>query len=63
MTPLSTKSVDTSVPWYKNQKIQHKKFGPGIVTEVEKIGDGEFYVTAIFKIGKKKILSSFIEPA
>lgn len=57
------KPMDEAATWYKNQKIQHKKFGSGIVTEVEKIGDGEFYVTAIFKIGKKKILSSFIEPA
>lgn len=49
--------------WYKNQKVVHKKFGPGIVTEVERVSNDEFYITAIFKIGKKKILSTFLQPA
>lgn len=51
----------SNIPWYKNQKVNHKKFGPGIVIEVEKVTDEEFYVTAIFKIGKKKILSTFLQ--
>lgn len=47
--------------WYKNQSVNHKKFGRGIVTDVEPSSEGNFHVTAIFKEGKKKILSSFLE--
>lgn len=50
-------------PWQKNQRVSHKKFGMGIVTDIERINETDFYVTAIFKLGKKKILSSFLEKA
>lgn len=47
--------------WKKNDRVRHKTFGIGIVTTVEKAHDKEFYITAIFKTGKKKILSSFLQ--
>ena len=47
-------------PWYKNQTVKHQKFGTGLVTDVEKAPDNDFYVTALFKEGKKKILSKFL---
>ena len=62
-TPTPSADPQPIGPWNKNQKVTHKKFGMGIITEVEKIGDNEFYVTAIFKLGKKKILSNFLEQA
>ncbi len=58
----ASKPAPVATPWFKNQRISHKKFGPGIITEVERVSSDEFYVTAIFKIGKKKILSTFLKP-
>ncbi|MFH1832166.1 MAG: UvrD-helicase domain-containing protein [bacterium] len=50
--------------WQKNQSVFHKKFGLGVITDIEpaNIPDkkDEYYITAIFKIGKKQILSSFL---
>jgi DNA helicase-2/ATP-dependent DNA helicase PcrA len=46
--------------WAKNQTVHHAKFGTGIVTEVEKAEGDDFYITALFRIGKKKILSGFL---
>lgn len=54
-------TLSTTNAWAKNQKVMHKKFGMGIITDVEKISESEFYITAIFKLGKKKILSNFLE--
>lgn len=48
-------------PWYKNQSVNHKKFGVGIVLDVEPASDGNFNVTALFREGKKKILSTFLQ--
>lgn len=63
-SPTAATTIKKSnAPWYKNQKVAHKKFGPGIVTDVEKASEDDYYITAIFKIGKKKILSTFLEPA
>ena len=53
-------AAKTAAPWYKNQTVMHQKFGRGIVTEVEKAPDNDFYVTALFKEGKKKILGKFL---
>jgi len=56
-----TKPFKTLGGWGKNQKVYHKKFGMGIVTDVQPASKkDEFQVTAIFKVGKKKILSSFL---
>jgi DNA helicase-2/ATP-dependent DNA helicase PcrA len=56
----ATTTRSSNAPWYKNQTVKHQKFGAGIVTDVEKAPDNDFYVTAIFKDGKKKILSKFL---
>lgn len=47
-------------PWRKNQTVYHKKFGVGIVTQVEKIDKDNYYITARFREGEKKIVSSFL---
>ena len=63
-TPVFKPSVaHHAMPWYKNQSVMHQKFGTGIVTEVEKAPDDDFYVTALFKSGKKKILGKFLNPS
>ena len=46
--------------WKKNQPVQHKKFGLGIIKKIEKQGENTF-ITAHFKIGTKKIKSSFLQ--
>jgi DNA helicase-2/ATP-dependent DNA helicase PcrA len=46
--------------WTKNQTVFHTKFGVGIITDVEKAPEDDVYITALFKGGKKKILSSFL---
>lgn len=53
---------DSDVKWQKNQIVFHKTFGRGIITNVEKrIGEDEYFITAIFSSGAKKILSKFLE--
>lgn len=54
MTPAS------SCPWKKNDGVIHQKFGHGIITGVETADEEEFYLTIIFKVGQKKILSKFV---
>lgn len=46
--------------WEKNQLILHKTFGTGIITKVEKKDNAQFYITAIFKCGEKRVLSDFL---
>lgn len=60
--PVTTQSESTQSMggWTKNQTVHHDKFGTGIVTSVEKAEGDDFYITALFRIGKKKILSSFL---
>jgi DNA helicase-2/ATP-dependent DNA helicase PcrA len=63
--PYSTKASgptasSSTAAWYKKQTVYHEKFGTGVVTDVEKAPDQEFYVTVIFKAGQKKILSKFL---
>lgn len=60
-TPISMASSSFSGGgWAKNQTVQHAKFGTGIVVLVEKADGDEYYITALFRAGKKKILSSFL---
>jgi DNA helicase II / ATP-dependent DNA helicase PcrA len=62
--PITTSSMSSSgikTPFFKKQTVYHAKFGPGIVTDVEKAPDEDYYVTALFKVGKKKILGKFLE--
>ncbi len=60
-TTTGTAPAGPKAKWYKKQTVYHQKFGPGIVTDVEKAPDNDFYVTAIFKLGQKKILGRFLE--
>lgn len=58
------KTIDTAKKsgiWAKNQAVHHDTFGTGIVVEVEKAPEDDFYVTALFKLGKKKILGRFLK--
>ena len=55
------KTMKNTCGWKKNQLISHKKFGAGIVKKVERKTENEYYITATFKCGQKKILSSFLQ--
>lgn len=57
----TTPAKKSAATWAKNQNVYHQKFGTGIVTEVERAPDNDFYVTALFRAGKKKLLGSFLE--
>jgi ATP-dependent DNA helicase UvrD/PcrA len=46
--------------WKKYQPVSHEKFGLGIIKKVEKQGENTF-VTAQFKVGVKKIKSTFLQ--
>jgi len=59
--PTFRKKTTTPSFKTKNMQVKHKKFGLGIVVEVQPAPDNQEYITAIFKVGKKKILSSFLE--
>ncbi|QQR49625.1 UvrD-helicase domain-containing protein [bacterium] len=60
---FSTNATTPTGTWYKNQLVEHVKFGKGIVTHVEKADGDTYHVTAIFQSGSKKILSSFLKKA
>ncbi|MFA5306955.1 MAG: UvrD-helicase domain-containing protein [Candidatus Babeliales bacterium] len=61
MRPTPASAAKTArTPWAKNQTVFHQKFGVGIITDVEKAPEQDFYITALFKCGKKKILASFL---
>jgi len=47
--------------WTKNKVVYHAKFGVGIVSEIERAPEDDFYITVLFKAGKKKILGRFLE--
>jgi len=57
----SVSKASSSVPWIKNQTVHHEKFGTGIIVEVQRADDSDFYITALFSAGKKKVLSRFLE--
>ncbi|MFC1845767.1 ATP-dependent helicase [Candidatus Dependentiae bacterium] len=46
--------------WKKNQPVQHKKFGVGVVQKIEQKTAGTVYLTVKFKSGKKKLDSKFV---
>lgn len=58
---INTPAKKQGQAWAKNQNVYHQKFGAGIVTEVERAPDNDFYVTALFRAGKKKLLGSFLQ--
>jgi len=47
--------------WKKNDLVRHQSFGSGIIMKVEKADGDSYYITALFKTGQKKVLSSFLE--
>ena len=62
-SPQPTK-IPASKPqsgWQKNQRVMHTTFGMGIIVNVEKADNDEYHITALFKIGKKTLLSSFLK--
>jgi DNA helicase II / ATP-dependent DNA helicase PcrA len=60
-TPVSTtKPSITSAMWKKNQPVQHKKFGVGVIQTVEQKGDSQVYLMIKFKAGVKKVDSKFV---
>ncbi|MBU1008303.1 UvrD-helicase domain-containing protein [Candidatus Dependentiae bacterium] len=54
------KAVSLTGPWKKNQPVIHKKFGAGVIKKVEKTSKDEFHLTVLFRVGEKKLLSSFV---
>jgi len=59
--PVSDAVKPALSSWAKNQSVFHKTFGLGIIADVQRAPDNEFYLTVLFSTGKKKILSRFIE--
>jgi len=45
----------------KNDLVRHQSFGSGIIIKIEKADGDNYYITALFKTGQKKVLSSFLE--
>jgi DNA helicase II / ATP-dependent DNA helicase PcrA len=58
---LKAKTNKPTTNWKKNQPVIHKKFGTGIIKKIEKKDEAQFYITALFKCGEKKILSNFLQ--
>lgn len=56
---VSTWNKESSA-WKKNQAVNHPKFGVGLVKKAVKQSGNSYHLTIAFKIGEKKILSSFI---
>ncbi len=50
-------------PWKKLHPVSHKKFGVGIIQEIETKPDGSIQITANFKDGIKKIDAKFLQIA
>ena len=55
------KSSQSISGWKTHQPVMHKKFGMGTIQKVEKKGTTKTFVTVKFKIGIKKIDSSFLQ--
>ena len=53
--------VKSPTYWRKNEQINHAKFGLGIIINVEKADGEDYHITALFKNGKKTLLSSFLK--
>ena len=55
-----TSSSTGSTAWRKNRTVKHKTYGMGVIQAVEQKGDAT-YVTVHFAIGRKKIISRFLQ--
>ena len=58
--PTSLPSAETG-PWKINAQVFHTTFGNGTIVSVEKRDDEKYLITAKFAVGKKTILSSFLQ--
>ena len=59
--PTNVVKAASGEAWYKNQSVAHATFGNGLVVDVENNSDGTYYITAIFRVGKKKVRSDFLQ--
>jgi len=60
-SPKARRPVTPSGRWKKNQPVTHKKFGAGLIQKVEKANEGTYHLTILFRTGKKRILSTFVQ--
>jgi len=58
---MHVSEIKSSGEWKKHQPVAHPKFGIGIIEDIECKRDGMLYVTARFKVGKKKISANFLK--
>jgi len=54
------KTAMSKTGWKKNQPVQHKKFGIGVIKKVEK-KTASIYLTVTFKSGVKKLDAKFVQ--
>lgn len=54
-------SPKTASPWKRSMLVKHPSFGVGLIEQVTPKGGDEYYLTIAFKIGKKKLLSRFVQ--
>jgi DNA helicase-2/ATP-dependent DNA helicase PcrA len=54
-------SADPESAWKKNETVKHATFGLGIIKQVDKRENDQYFLTIIFSVGEKRILSSFVE--
>ena len=59
-TPRFKTTTKTFGGWKKNQAVQHKTFGIGLIQKIEKKGPSKTFVTVKFKIGIKRIDKTFL---
>jgi DNA helicase-2/ATP-dependent DNA helicase PcrA len=57
-----TANFTPSSRWKTNQPVMHEKYGMGVIQNVEIKADNIIYVTAKFRAGVKKIVSTFLQP-
>ena len=53
--------VQPATSWKKHHTVTHKKFGIGVIKDVDRRSDGSIHITAAFKAGTKKIDSKFLK--
>ncbi len=56
----TTSSSSASSVWKKNQPVQHKTFGIGVIQMVEEKSDTQVYLQVKFKAGVKKLDAKFL---
>jgi DNA helicase-2/ATP-dependent DNA helicase PcrA len=56
-----SKKPTSPTGWKKNQIVTHPAFGQGIIIQIEERANDQHFITALFRAGKKKILSTHLE--